>query len=103
MEWRTVAFIVLVVSLCFLAIPIRVDPDTSNEDIKLFQNYVTRYNRSYRNDPSEYEERFKRFQVSRRKKWIVKINNSHDAHLYRTSHFRKFPAFFFASSHVFFF
>ncbi|KAF3429883.1 hypothetical protein E2986_12877 [Frieseomelitta varia] len=62
MEWRTVAFIVLVVSLCFLAIPIKVDPDTSNEDIKLFQNYVARYNKSYRTDPSEYEERFKRFQ-----------------------------------------
>ncbi|XP_043516352.1 cathepsin O-like [Frieseomelitta varia] len=72
MEWRTVAFIVLVVSLCFLAIPIKVDPDTSNEDIKLFQNYVARYNKSYRTDPSEYEERFKRFQRSLRH--IEKMN-----------------------------
>ncbi|CAK9825959.1 Cathepsin O [Anthophora retusa] len=64
MEWRTVALTVLVVSLCFLAIPIRVEPDTNNEEIKLFQNYVTRYNKSYRNNLTEYEERFKRFQRS---------------------------------------
>lgn len=58
------ALTVLVVSLCFLAIPIRVEPDASNEEIKLFQNYVTHYNKSYRNNPTEYEGRFKRFQVS---------------------------------------
>lgn len=69
MEWKTIAFTILVVSLCFLAIPIKVDPD-NNEDIKLFQNYVVRYNKSYRNDPSEYEERFKRFQVSHGKSFI---------------------------------
>ncbi|XP_006622333.2 cathepsin O-like [Apis dorsata] len=63
MEWKTIAFTILVVSLCFLAIPIKVDPD-NNEDIKLFQNYVVRYNKSYRNNPSEYEERFKHFQRS---------------------------------------
>ncbi|XP_068970681.1 cathepsin O-like [Bombus flavifrons] len=72
MEWRTVAVIVLVVSLCFLAIPIRVSPDTSNGDLKLFQNYVMRYNKSYRNDPTEYEERFKRFRKSLRH--IEKMN-----------------------------
>lgn len=72
MEWKTIAFTILVVSLCFLAIPIKVDPD-NNEDIKLFQNYVIRYNKSYRNNPSEYEERFKRFQVSHRKLLFIKI------------------------------
>nr|XP_012136753.1 PREDICTED: cathepsin O-like isoform X2 [Megachile rotundata] len=66
MEWRTVALTVLIVSLCFLVIPIRVDPDPSSEDIKLFKNYVTRYNKTYRNDPTEYEERFQRFQRSLR-------------------------------------
>lgn len=65
MEWKTVVFIVLVVSLCFLAIRIKVHPDNSNADTKLFENYVTRYNKSYTNDPTEYKERFKRFQVSR--------------------------------------
>ncbi|KOC67021.1 Cathepsin O [Habropoda laboriosa] len=73
MEWRTVALTVLVVSLCFLAIPIRVEPDTNNEDVKLFQNYVTRYNKSYKNNPTEYEEKFKRFQRSLRH--IEKMND----------------------------
>ncbi|XP_034170904.2 cathepsin O [Osmia lignaria lignaria] len=72
MEWRTVALTVLVVSLCFFAIPIRVDPDTNNEDIKLFKNYVSRYNKTYRNKPTEYEERFQRFQRSLRH--IEKMN-----------------------------
>lgn len=68
MEWRTVAFTVLAVSLCFLAIPVKVGPDppdSTSEDIKLFEGYVTRYNKSYKHDAAEYEERFKRFQVSR--------------------------------------
>ncbi|OAD61198.1 Cathepsin O [Eufriesea mexicana] len=73
MEWKTVAFIVLVVSLCFLAIRIKVYPDNSNADSKLFENYVTRFNKSYTNDSSEYEERFKRFQKSLRH--IEKMNN----------------------------
>ncbi|XP_053975133.1 cathepsin O-like [Hylaeus volcanicus] len=72
MEWRTVAYTVLIVSLCFLVIPIRVGPDTNTEDIKLFTSYVTRYNKSYRNDPAEYEERFKRFKRSLR--YIEKMN-----------------------------
>ncbi|XP_076237174.1 cathepsin O [Calliopsis andreniformis] len=72
MEWKTVVFTVLIVSLFFLAIPIRVEPDTSSEDIKLFKSYVERYNKSYKNAPGEYEERFKRFQRSLRH--IEKMN-----------------------------
>lgn len=56
--------IVLVVSLCFFMVPIRVGPDKNAEDIKLFADYVARYNKSYRHDPSEYKERFDRFQVN---------------------------------------
>ncbi|KAK2584739.1 hypothetical protein KPH14_007070 [Odynerus spinipes] len=72
MEWKTVAVTILVVSLCFLAIPIRVGPDHSSEDIKLFESYVARYNKSYRGDPTEYSERFERFQRSLRH--IEKMN-----------------------------
>lgn len=63
MEWRTVAVTILVVTLCFLAIPIRVGPDNNSEDIKLFENYVAKYNKSYKNNPTEYSDRFERFQV----------------------------------------
>ncbi|EFN84119.1 cathepsin O [Harpegnathos saltator] len=66
MEWRTVVVIVLVVSLCFFMVPIRVGPDKNAEDIKLFVDYVARYNKSYRHDPPEYNERFDRFQRSLR-------------------------------------
>lgn len=72
MEWRTVALTVLVVSLCFLAIPIKVGPDTTVEDQKLFSGYIARYNKSYQNDSIECQERFKRFQRSLRH--IEKMN-----------------------------
>ncbi|XP_032690195.1 cathepsin O-like isoform X1 [Odontomachus brunneus] len=64
MEWRTVVVIVLVVSLCFFMVPIRVGPDKNAEDTKLFADYVAKYNKSYRHDSSEYKERFDRFQRS---------------------------------------
>lgn len=64
MEWRTVVVIVLVVSLCFFMIPIKVEPDKNVEDVKLFANYVDQYNKSYKNDSAEYKERFERFQVN---------------------------------------
>nr|XP_033323571.1 cathepsin O-like isoform X1 [Megalopta genalis] len=66
MEWRTIVLTVLAVSLCFAVIPIRVGPDVSTEDVKLFEDYVTRYNKSYKNEPEEYDKRFKRFQRSLR-------------------------------------
>ncbi|KAI4482939.1 hypothetical protein M0802_013580 [Mischocyttarus mexicanus] len=72
MEWKTVAITILVVSLCFLAIPIRIGPDDNAEDIKLFKNYVLRYNKSYRSNLTEYSDRFKRFQRSL--KLIEKMN-----------------------------
>ncbi|XP_076641409.1 cathepsin O [Halictus rubicundus] len=66
MEWKTVVLAAVIVSLCFLGIPIRVGPDVSPKDVKLFEDYVTRYNKSYRDKPEEYETRFKRFQRSLR-------------------------------------
>ncbi|XP_011158926.2 cathepsin O [Solenopsis invicta] len=66
MEWRTVVVIVLVVSLCFFIVPIKVGPDKTVENAELFVNYVARYNKSYRDDPVEYQERFERFQKSLR-------------------------------------
>ncbi|XP_014612706.1 PREDICTED: cathepsin O-like [Polistes canadensis] len=78
MEWKTVAVTILIVSLCFFAIPIRVGPDNNGEDMKLFENYVVRYNKSYRNNPTEYSDRFKRFQRSLRH--IEKMNGLRSSH-----------------------
>ncbi|XP_063992143.1 cathepsin O-like isoform X2 [Diachasmimorpha longicaudata] len=65
MEWKTVAATALVISLGFLAIPIKVAPDTSVEDVRLFETYVSYYNKSYRHDPEEYGRKFGRFQIER--------------------------------------
>ncbi|XP_018348445.1 PREDICTED: cathepsin O-like [Trachymyrmex septentrionalis] len=73
MEWRTVVVIVLIVSLCFFIVPIKVDFDKTEKDAELFANYIARYNKSYRNDPAKYEERFERFQKSLRH--IEKLNS----------------------------
>ena len=54
MEWRTVVVIVLIVSLCFFIVPIKVDFDKTEKDAQLFANYIARYNKSYRNDPAKY-------------------------------------------------
>lgn len=85
MEWRTVVVIVLVVSLCFFMIPIKVEPDKNVENAKLFANYVVQYNKSYRNDSAEYKERFECFQVITINR-SVKIDRSRTkAHARRTS------------------
>ncbi|GAB1863442.1 Cathepsin O [Camponotus japonicus] len=73
MEWRTVVIIVLVVSLCFFIIPIKVKPDKNVKDAKLFANYVVQYNKFYRNDSTEYKKRFECFQKSLRH--IEKMNS----------------------------
>ncbi|XP_008547449.1 cathepsin O [Microplitis demolitor] len=76
MEWRTVAVSVFMISLCFLVIPIRVPSSSSSntidDDIRLFESYIVRYNKSYRHDPIEYDKRFKHFQISLR--GIEKMN-----------------------------
>lgn len=63
MEWKTIALTVFLVSLCFLAIPIRVDPDPTEQDVKLFQAYIAEYEKPYKSDPEEYEKKFSHFQV----------------------------------------
>lgn len=63
MEWKTIALTIFLISLCFVAIPIKVEPDTSLEDAKLFEAYVKDYKKPYKNDPNEYERRFGKFQV----------------------------------------
>lgn len=65
--------IVLIVSLCFFMIPIKVEPDKNAEDAKLFANYVAQHNKSYKNDSAEYKERFEHFQNSLRN--IEKMNS----------------------------
>ncbi|KAL7292471.1 hypothetical protein TKK_0014048 [Trichogramma kaykai] len=68
MEWKTIALTTLIVSLCFLAIPIKVGPadngTNSTEQTKLFEEYVDQYQKPYRHNPDEYQKRFSRFQES---------------------------------------
>ncbi|KAK0167579.1 hypothetical protein PV327_004958 [Microctonus hyperodae] len=64
MEWRTILVTILVISLCFLAIPIKVPSKNHEENVRLFESYILHYNKSYRYNPSEYEKRFERFQKS---------------------------------------
>ena len=66
MEWRTIVLTTLIVSLLFLAIPIRIDPSNgdSTKEAKLFQAYVFEYKKPYRHDPAEYQKRFSKFQVN---------------------------------------
>ncbi|XP_018311145.1 cathepsin O [Mycetomoellerius zeteki] len=73
MEWRTVVVIVLIVSLCFFIVPIKVDFNKTVKDAELFANYIARYNKSYKNDSAKYVERFERFQKSLRH--IEKLNS----------------------------
>ncbi|XP_015514839.1 cathepsin O-like [Neodiprion lecontei] len=66
MEWKTVITTIAVVSLCFLAIPIKIEPDNTESDLKLFKTYVEKFKKSYTRSPAEYEERFRKFQRSLR-------------------------------------
>lgn len=63
MEWKTILLTIGALSLLFLAIPIRVEPDTEAQDVKLFQAYVVDHNKSYKSNPEEYEKRYQRFKV----------------------------------------
>ncbi|XP_014216443.1 cathepsin O [Copidosoma floridanum] len=72
MEWKTIGLAILIISLCFFAIPIRVEPEKNLEDVKLFEAYVKEYKKPYKSNPEEYERRFERFQLSLRK--IEKLN-----------------------------
>ncbi|XP_043481751.1 cathepsin O-like [Leptopilina heterotoma] len=73
MQWKTVVLTILIVSLCFFAVPIRIGPNTSDQELKLFKSYVVRFNKSYRHNPDEYDKRFYRFQKSLRH--INKMND----------------------------
>ena len=66
---------VLIVSLCFFAVPIRVGPSKFDQDLKLFKDYVVQFNKSYRHNPDEYDKRFERFQVSA---FLNQIHNSYN-------------------------
>lgn len=55
-------------------IPIKVKPDKSVENVKLFEDYIVRYNKSYKNDTQKYNQRFECFQVN--EKSICQISNS---------------------------
>lgn len=52
-----------ILGLLFFVIPIRIEPDTTDSDLKLFEKYVADYNKSYRDLPTEYSARFVKFQV----------------------------------------
>ncbi|KAG8223545.1 hypothetical protein J437_LFUL004419 [Ladona fulva] len=64
MDWKnslaTVAFIVL----CFVGIPLHVDINSRNETADLFETYIRKYNKTYRNNSLEYKRRYSNFQNS---------------------------------------
>ncbi|XP_025601722.2 cathepsin O-like [Athalia rosae] len=66
MEWKTLIGVIGIVSLCFLAIPIKIESPTEIQDLKLFEEYVANFNKSYRHNPAEYHARFEKFQKSLR-------------------------------------
>lgn len=65
MEWKTVAWTILIIFLLLVVIPFNLNrgKDTTDEDLKLFEDYVGKYQKPYKHDPSEYQRRFSKFQV----------------------------------------
>lgn len=58
--------LLLIITLLFLVIPfnnLRNDDD-DEKDEKLFEDYVDRFNKSYRRNLTEYSKRYKHFRVS---------------------------------------
>lgn len=58
-------YIFVLVSLCFVVIPVKIDVNDSNDEVPVeiqFQSFVRKYNKTYRYNPSEYEKRFLVFQ-----------------------------------------
>lgn len=62
-DFKEVGIVLFLISLCFIAIPIRIDKTLENIEND-FKQFVVRFNKSYRHDPLEYEKRFHVFQVS---------------------------------------
>ncbi|XP_066599410.1 cathepsin O-like isoform X2 [Prorops nasuta] len=75
MEWKTLGKAFLIISLSLLVIPIRIGRNSKSGagEIKLFESYVARYNKTYRHNPEEYGRRFERFQKSLRE--IERLNS----------------------------
>ncbi|XP_058808219.1 cathepsin O-like [Phymastichus coffea] len=88
MEWKTILLTIGILSLLFLAIPIRYEPDTEVQDAKLFEAYVADYNKSYKSNPEEYERRYQRFKQSlRRIETLNKLRSSEHSARYGLTNF----------------
>ncbi|XP_026463022.1 cathepsin O-like isoform X2 [Ctenocephalides felis] len=61
----TIVELIIIVLLCFFAIPIRIERPVEYED-NVFQEFVQRHNRSYKDNSTEYAIRFEIFKKSLR-------------------------------------
>ncbi len=60
--WKNAVCALGLLSLCFLAIPIRVkEPDPVEKE---FLQFIQKHNKSYVNDPVEYARRLEYFKVA---------------------------------------
>lgn len=65
--WNWILFIALV-CLLFIAIPLTytTSPSGTKDSIRpMFDEYIKKYNKSYKNNPAEYETRLEHFVVSK--------------------------------------
>jgi len=65
--WKTVLAGVAVFSLCFLGIPVRIEPPNSNSSVLLQRSYVRylqTYNRSYAQDTTDFQLKMTQFEVN---------------------------------------
>ncbi|CAH0397070.1 unnamed protein product [Chilo suppressalis] len=64
-NWWTWVLGIVLFCLLFIVVPISYSASTSKEQLKpIFDQYIEKYNKSYKNNPEEYETRFQHFLVS---------------------------------------
>lgn len=63
-KWWNWVLAIALFCLLFLAIPLSYPTKRTKEQLKLmFDDYVEKFNKSYKNKPDEYALRFKHFSV----------------------------------------
>lgn len=64
-KWWNWVLAVVLLSLLLIAIPISYSGANRKQQMKLkFDKYIEKFNKSYKNNPEEYERRFQHFVVS---------------------------------------
>lgn len=64
-KWWTILLTVALLSLLFIAIPISYKGGKSKEELQLmFDEYIKKFNKTYKDRPDEYATRLQHFTVS---------------------------------------